>query len=364
MRVLLLVGHAAGGIGAHVQSLAAGLATAGLDVLVATSASTADRFDLPGARVLWPQGPPWVRLARLGRLRRLAASADVVHAHGHQAGVVALAVVATLPRGQRPVVVVSWHNAVLGSGPLRWGRALLERLQARRAQLVTGASPDLVGRALALGARSPRLAPVAAPAAGAWAGATAAVRGDLEAAHGVPSQARLVLTVARVAPQKRLDVLVAAASRLRARQDLWWLVAGAGDPVLLAQLQAQASSGGARVRFLGARADVGALMAVADVLVVTSSWEARALVVQEAMAAGLPVVATDAGGLAGLLGPAGVLVPVGDDAAVAAAVSRLLDDPAERARLGAAGLARFATLPDERDVVGIWVATYTELATR
>lgn len=364
-RVLLLVGHSTGGIGAHVTSLARGLPAHEIDVVVATSAATATRFDLDDAEVVWPSGA--ARPAPLTRLRALAAGSDVVHAHGHQAGLLAVGVAASLPRRRRPRVVVSWHNAVLGAGPARRARGLLEAVQARRADLMTGASQDLVDRAASLGARAPELAPVAAPAAGTWDGDTTAVRGDLEASDGVPARAKLVLTVSRIASQKNLDVLVAAAAALRAANlgthgrggdDVAWVVAGDGDAVLLARLETRVEEVGAPVTFLGARRDVGALMAAADVFALASTWEARALVVQEAMAAGTPVVVTDTGGLPELVAGAGLLVPVGDADALAAGVARLLADEGEHARLAAAGRARFAALPDEQDVVAAWARTY------
>ncbi|HZI97499.1 MAG TPA: glycosyltransferase family 4 protein [Actinomycetales bacterium] len=362
MRVLLLVGHSTGGIGAHVASLAAGLGAHAVDVTVGTSGTTAERFDLD-AEVVWPAGTPTTRLRRLARLRALAATCDVLHAHGHQAGLLAVAVAATLGRRRRPAVVVSWHNAVLGSGPPRRARAVLEALQARRADLVTGASSDLVERAAALGARDAELAPVAAPSAGTWTGDRGQVRRDLAASDGVPAGAALVLTVSRIAPQKNLDVLVDAAART-GRDDVAWVVAGDGDGALLERLRARVAASRAPVTFLGARRDVGALMAAADVFALTSTWEARALVVQEAMAAGTPVVVTDTGGLPDLVAGAGLLVPVGDAGALANAVRGLLDDPAERARLADAGRARFAELPDAEDVVATWAGTYARLVTR
>ena len=82
------------------------------------------------------------------------------------------------------------------------------------------------------------------------------------------------------------------------------------------------------VRFLGVRHDVPALLAAADVVVVPSNWEGQPLVVQEALRAGRPLVATRVGGIAELTGSDGaVLVPPGHPVALAAAVTRLLDDP-------------------------------------
>jgi glycosyltransferase involved in cell wall biosynthesis len=361
--VLLVVGHSTGGIGGHVASLAARLPEHGWTTTVATSDATASRFDFGAARVhrTWPTAPR--ELVRdLRAVRRLARAADVVHAHGHQAGLLAVVVAATLPRRCRPPVVVSWHNAVLGSGWGRRVRGLAERLQARRAHLVTGASQDLVDRARELGAGKARLAPVAATAAGTWRGDRSAERAAVAAELGLDAGGPWLLTVSRIAPQKHLPVLVDAAAPLADRPGLVWLVVGEGDVVLLSDLRRRVAESGAPVRFLGSRRDVVRLMALADVFVLASAWEARALVVQEAMAAGTPVVTTAVGGLPELVDGAGLLVPPGNAAALAAAVAGLLDDPVEAARLGAAGRARFASLPTEDDVVSDWSATYRALA--
>jgi glycosyltransferase involved in cell wall biosynthesis len=357
--VLMLVGHTTGGIGGHVASLAAGLPRHGWTVTVATSDASASRFDFGPAvvRRVWPAAGR--RLPRtLVALRRLVREADVVHAHGHQAGLLAVAVAATFPRHRRPPVLVSWHNAVLGAGAARRARGLLERLQARRAALVTGASQDLVDRARALGASGALLAPVAAPAAGSWRGDRDAGRAALATELGLDPGGPWVLTVSRIAPQKHLPVLVDAAARLRERPGLAWLVVGEGDAGLLQDLRRRVAATRAPVWFLGARRDVPALMALADVFALTSAWEARALVVQEAMAAGTPVVTTAVGGLPELVDDAGLLVAAGDAEALAAAVARVLDDPAEAARLAAAGRERFAALPTEADVVSRWSEAY------
>ncbi len=399
VRVLMVVGPAAGGIGAHVQSLARGLAAparaAGpgpvIDLVVATAAETADRFDVgPRAEVLWPSGPLRTRVRRLRRLTALAARADVVHAQGHQAGLLALvAVAASSPvrwvvrwarsassrRVGRAAVVISWHNAVLGGGPARRVRAGLEAVQARGADVVTGASQDLVDRAVALGARSAQLAPVAAPVAAAGMPPRGPARAAFAAELGLDPDRPWVLTVSRLAPQKNLHVLVEAARRVGtgpvpgvgpagpgAAPE--WVVVGDGRPDLLADLRESARAGGVRLHLVGARRDVAAWMAAADLFVLPSAWEARALVVQEALAAGLPVVTTAVGGLPELVGDAGVLVPVDDPHALAEAVGGLLGDPGRQAGLAAAGRRRADELPDEDAVVAAWAGRYRTLAGR
>lgn len=367
MRVLLLAGHASGGIGAHVADLATGLAETGVSAVVATSEPTASRFDLgPDVRVLWPApAAPATALRRLRALRRLLAGADVVHAHGHQAGLLAVLLARTLGR-RRPAVVVSWHNAVLGTGLGRRLRAGAEVVQARGADLLAGASSDLVARARRLGARDPELAPVAAPRADVRPHESADAARAL--AHGHPPAGlddvspgtEVVLTVGRIAPQKDLPTLVRAAARLKDRP-LLWALAGDGDAALEQSLHDQAARSGAPLRLLGARRDVADLLARADVFALSSTWEARSLAVQEAMAAGVPVVATRTGGLPDLLDGVGELVPVGDDAALAAAVAALLDDPGRAEAAARRGREAFAALPSPADVLRSWGSTYARV---
>jgi len=97
-----------------------------------------------------------------------------------------------------------------------------------------------------------------------------------------------------------------------------------------------------RVRLAGERSDVPALLADSDVFVLSSRSEGLPVSVLEAMAAELPVVASDVGGLAELVvdGETGILVPPGDAPALAAALGRLIEDRALRRALGAGGRAR------------------------
>jgi len=110
---------------------------------------------------------------------------------------------------------------------------------------------------------------------------------------------------------------------------------------------------------LGERDDIPALLAAADVIAVPSRWEARALIVQEAMAAGRPIVAARVGGIPALTGEdAAILVPPGDERQLAAAVLAVLDDPARAARLSAAARERASALPGPADAVAAVQAMY------
>jgi glycosyltransferase involved in cell wall biosynthesis len=148
----------------------------------------------------------------------------------------------------------------------------------------------------------------------------------------------VVLCAARLAAPKRLDLLLDAWPETG---DALLLVAGDGPD--RAALEARARPLGERVRFLGTRRDVGRLLRAADLLVLPSDREGLPMTVLEAMAAGVPVVASDVGGLSAL-GDAVELVAPGSAAAVAAGVRRVLGDAERRAAL----LARSGTLVQTR----------------
>jgi glycosyltransferase involved in cell wall biosynthesis len=94
---------------------------------------------------------------------------------------------------------------------------------------------------------------------------------------------------------------------------------------------------------------------------VTSDWEARQLFAQEAMRAGVPLVATGVGGLPELVGDAAVLIPSDDVDAVDRAVRDLLDDDPRRADLARRGTERAATWPTEADTVAALADLYADL---
>ena len=138
---------------------------------------------------------------------------------------------------------------------------------------------------------------------------------------------RVVLALARLDPQKGLDHLVRAAARM---PDVTVRIAGGGP--LRGELEELARAQGVddRVTFLGERSDVPELLEACDVFVLPSLYEGLPLSILEAMAAGRPVVATDIPGTRQAVhdGRTGLLVPPGDDAALATAITRVLDDPA------------------------------------
>ncbi|MCW2909031.1 MAG: glycosyl transferase group 1 [Actinomycetia bacterium] len=289
------------------------------------------------------------------RLRRVLArdAPDVLHAHGLRAGALA-ALALALPGTPRTALVVTVHNAPPAGRPAAAVYAGLELIVARGADAVLTVSGDLDDRMRRRGARLAGRAIVPAPAAAEASPAEiAALRREFagpefagrERAGGAPGDPEIVLGVGRLAAQKDFGSLIRAAARWQRRAAVPLLLI-AGEGPLDSELRRQARTAGVAVRFLGPRRDVPALLAAADVVVVPSAWEGQPLIVQEALRAGRPLVATRVGGIAELTGDDGArLVPPGDPEALAAAVTRLLDEPEDRGRLAAAARARAALLP-------------------
>ncbi len=359
LRIALVLGTSGGGVGRHVAALAAGLREAGHDVLVVGPGETEATFGFSQAGATFrawevsDRPRPAGDVLAVRALSGLVAGADVVHAHGLRAG--GLAVLAMRSRrGPHPPLVVTLHNALLASGAVALAYGVLERLVARGASVVLGVSADLEERMRRLGARAVLPAVVPAPAAAPTTADRMLTRAGLGAAGP------LMVTVGRLAEQKGLPLLLDAGALLAGRSPEPLFVV-AGDGPLEDELRRRVDAERLPVRLLGRRDDVPDLLAAADVVVVPSQWEGQPLVVQEALRAGAPLVATAVGGIPALVGDAGVLVPYGDASALAAAIAGLLDDPVERARLSATALARAATLPDDADAVRAVLAVYAEL---
>jgi len=159
----------------------------------------------------------------------------------------------------------------------------------------------------------------------------------------MPPGAPLVATVGHCADHKGQRFLVAAAPAVLARfPEARILIVGEGELLPTLREQARALGVEGRVLFPGFRTDVAALLRALDAFVFPSHLEGLGTSVLDALAVGLPVVATTAGGIPEMItdGVHGRLVPPRDPAALAAAMIELLQSP-ERARaLGQAGRAR------------------------
>jgi glycosyltransferase involved in cell wall biosynthesis len=150
-----------------------------------------------------------------------------------------------------------------------------------------------------------------------------------------------VIAVGRLTPQKGLETLIEAAPKVaRAVPDAGFLIVGDGP--LRAGLERAARASGAGVVFAGERRDVQDLMRGARALALPSVYEGLPLVALEAMACGLPVVASGVDGVPEAVedGETGVLVPPGDAERLADALIGLLRDPAKAEAMGRRGRAR------------------------
>lgn len=201
-----------------------------------------------------------------------------------------------------------------------------------------------------------------------FAAAAATRRDAARTALHLDERIPVIITVANLRPPKGLDTLVEAAAHLECVQitngpGFIWLVAGQGPLAdSLARDLARRGLAG-HVRLLGFRDDIPDLLAAADIFCLTSRREGAPISILEAMAAGRPIVATDAGGMRELVagGETGIVLEPGNAAAIAGALARLIADREYRARLGAAGQARARARHTVERAAAAIAAVYDEM---
>lgn len=261
-------------------------------------------------------------LAALRRLRREGWVPDIVHAHVYQAGLPALA----LGRRARAPVVVTEHYTGFQRGLVTGYERLLARTAFGRADLVAPVSEDLAGHLRAVAPRARiRVLPNTVDTAVFHPAATVS-----EGAGAGPHPPRL-LTVGSLAEKKGQRYAVEALALLDAGPFAGATLDIVGGGPLHGALteQARALGLGDRVRLRGElpKEEVAAAMRASDVFVLPSTDETFGCVLIEAMACGLPVVATRVGGVPEVVGDGeGALVAPGDAAALAEAVAATLAD--------------------------------------
>ena len=352
-RILQVCGSAAGGVRAHLADCARLLAADGHDVIVEAPAAVLDGLDIEPARAepleIGPR-PSLNDTLAVARLRRLGRRADVLHAHGLRAGALAALALGRRRRG-RTRLVVTLHNLTVGGRLTTLVGDRLERLIARRADLVLAVSPDLAERAKDLGTPHVELAiiPAVPPQQPAEPGAS-----DAAAAEDAwPRSGARLLTVARLAPQKGLPLLLEVAAILSREVDAGRLTAFtwalAGDGPGREQAAERIAAEQLPVTLLGRRSDAPALMEVADVVVQTSLWEGQPLTIQEALRAGTAIVATDVGGTA-VTARGGAILVDPQAQAIAEALRTLLSDPEARTRAAERAQAAARGLPGLEDL--------------
>jgi glycogen(starch) synthase len=273
---------------------------------------------------------------------RLAPRADLVHAHlGEDLAVLAIGLAAAR-RASLPLVVTvhcSLRHTFAGTGPrayvLKRIGAAIETAVCRRADAVIALTPRL--------ARHLRDDGVAADRVHVIPSGVAAVRFDAEpavdrfAGAGHPQ----IVFVGRLAAQKGVQTLVEAAARLRTPGATVLLVGdGPQRPAIERAVERLGIADRVRITGFVAHRDIPAVLRHADVFCLPSMYEELGTALLEAMHAGLPIVASRAGGIPDAVGPAARLVAPGDPAALAEALDALLADAGERTRLAALAAQR------------------------
>lgn len=352
LNILQVIATTTGGTGAHVSMLVDHLVAgeAHLTVCGPESVNAQFRFSARGAVYLAaPIGShPHPRdMVTIQRLRRAAASADVVHAHSLRAA--GLAGAAT-PR--QVAFVVTRHNAILATGPARHLHEALQRYTSRRADVTLCVSDDLVATVRNAGGADVRRAVVTAPPMPAPKRSREAIRRELGAGNRP-----VVLAIGRLHRQKDYPTLIAAACRL-GDLDPPPLVVIAGEGPERAVLEALITRTAAPVRLLGDRGDVADLLHGADVQVLSSIWEGTPMAVMEGLSAGLPFVGTQVGSVPDIVADAGLLVPPQDVGALAVELRHVLTDVELSQRLRERALRRAASLPSQVDVVNQVLGAY------
>jgi len=189
-------------------------------------------------------------------------------------------------------------------------------------------------------------------------------KADLLAELELPADARLIGAVGRLWPQKRVKDLIWAADLLKViRDDVHLLVIGDGPQRRRLDRYRRQVRITDKVHMLGQRDDVPRLMPHFDCLWLASGYEGLPNAIMEAMAAGVPVVATDIPGNRDLVVPerTGYLVPVGDRAGFARCTQRLLNDSELSARFGHAGRERVLAEFSFERMVERFAALYREV---
>jgi len=278
------------------------------------------------------------------RIRRLLHERRIELIHAHETAPAMAAGLARLGTGIP--LVMTFH----GSAPSR--EAGVARTGRRFADLVVSPSRTSLDALIARGLprRMTRVIGLGiAPVPPVDAAEAAALRTALLAGRRGP----LIFSLSRLDHQKGIDIMIDVARTIVARYpEAVFAVAGGGPLRHAVDGWAQAAGVGDRFRFLGPISTVAQHLAAADLFLLTSRWENLPISIVEAFRAGLPVIATDCGGVKELVDDSvGQLCAVGDVAGLARAITALIDDPLLRARKGAAARARSGEARFDPDAV-------------
>lgn len=301
----------------------------------------ADRLQAAGVPVHFRPRRPGLDLGLIAWLRRIIERERIDVVHAHQYTPLVYAVLASL--GQSRVRVVYTEHGRILPERRRWKRRLINPLLARRVDHLVSISHS-TREAMARYDYFPAerievihngvdLAQLGKPID------PAAKRREL----GLPEAGRIIGAAARLEEVKNLPLLLRVFRRvLDQRPETLLLIAGIGS--LEATLKAEAArlGLGEQVRFLGLRFDLPELYQLMEVFLLTSFTEGISITLLEAMASRVPAVATDVGGNGEVVveGETGYLLPLEDEAGLAARVDGLLADPESARGMGMQGRAR------------------------
>jgi glycosyltransferase involved in cell wall biosynthesis len=380
MRIIVVTDQYApmvGGVPAVTRGLAAGLAARGHAVTVlAPSAGVRAGVGMDGqASVRYVGSLPWpwypgMRLARVP-LRAIrahidTAAPDVVHIHSP----VMLGVLANWRADHKgvPVVYTNHFMPANFAGTAGEGWPVLQSCFyswvvgfANRCGYVTAPSKTALGLLIARGLRVP--SQVVSNGVDLRAFRPGPADAALRHRYGLRSDLPVILSVGRLSSEKRVDVLLDAASKLTRPTQV--VIAGAGPAEATLRSTARRLELDASVRFLGhiPDPDLPGLYRLADVFAISSEAELQSLVTMEAMASGLPVVAADAYALRELVTHRanGFLFGRGHGAELARYLDLLVTEPSLRRRMGARSLRIIASHGRE-DTLAAWEGVYARLA--
>jgi glycosyltransferase involved in cell wall biosynthesis len=359
MRVLLgTAGMAAGGAERVVIELARALSERGDPVAVAADSGPLDppleelgvvRFAVPG------YGRSPLRAAKGALALRSAIRSfrpTVVHSHNVKA--TGMMAAARASRRERPPLLATFHG--VERREYRSAALIL-----RGARLVVCVSEDLA-RGLADAGFPRERVRVIRNAVSIPAPLPRDIRESIDLELDL-DEGLVVSLVGRLVPQKAPQRFLAAARSIAAEiPDCRFLIVGDGP--LRGQLESHARDLGIEraVRFTGIRQDARALIARSDVIAFSSDWEGMSIVALEALAAGVPVVATDVEGMREVLGTGAGVLTSPDPEALAKAILDLLEDPKRRAEMGAVGRDKVAAEFSVERMVRSYQEVYRELA--
>ncbi len=372
IRVLQVITSLAGGAGLHAYQLAGHLDPARFDVHLAYGSgypldACVEEEGLSHTILGWRRSPNPVASARgLADVSRLvrATRPQIMHMHCSIAGIMGRWVAA---REGVPHIIFSVHALTSRDHQPSWRKRLflqiergMDRYTDRYCVFTQNLKDQLVQRRIA----RPEKIQVVPHGIEIGDPPSPEVRRRARESLGLSEGDLAVATAGRLEPQKGLTYLVRAFQGVQARvPEARLLVFGDGPLRGSLEAEVRARGLGERVRFLGWRDNMRALLAGVDLFCLASLWETFGYVLLEAMSAEVPIVATDVDGIPEVVGDStvGLLVPPADPDALGAAIGSLLAEPVRRRNMGQAGRKRAETLFRLARMIERYETLYTDL---